>query len=192
VAVDPCGQLVAVGIVDSPKIDFYDAATLNFRFWSDAKGIDRGDLISVAWSGDGTHLVAGGQYTDFQGQWKHPLLSFGRDGKRIGGPLLITGDTIQDLQPCGDAIAVATADPAFGLVDSHSQIVLWKTSVAPNMIHTVNPGFFTIAPDATQVRFGLVYGDNEPVSFDLAQGTIASAPRPPPGFLAPLLKGFPR
>ena len=38
-----------------------------------------------------------------------------------------------NLQPCGDAIAVAAADPAFGLVDGNGQIGLWKTGVAPDM-----------------------------------------------------------
>ena len=192
VAVDPRGQLVAVGINDKPKIDFYDAETLNFRFSADAKGIDRGDLSSVAWSGDGTHLVAAGQYSaQFQGQWKHPLLTFGRDGRRIGGSLPLGADTVQDLQPCGDGIAVATAQPAFGLVDGHNQIGLWKTSVAPLLNDTVDPGALTIAPDARQVRFGLENGVDEPVSFDVIQGTIASTPSQPPEFLGPLLKGLP-
>jgi hypothetical protein len=187
----PHSDLTGVFTLSPPTASSGDTA-LNFRFSSDAKGIDRGDLSSVAWSGDGTHLVAGGQYyTDFQGQWKHPLLSFGRDGKRIGGPLPIAGDLIQNLQPCGDAIAVATAEPAFGLVDSHSQIVLWKNSAAPNMTYSVNTDAFTIAPDARQVRFGLVYGINEPVLFDLVQGTIASAPSVPPGFIGPLVEGLP-
>ena len=166
-----------MGINDKPKIDFYDAETLNFRFSADAKGIDRGDLSSVAWSGDGTHLVAAGQYSaQFQGQWKHPLLTFGRDGRRIGGSLPLGADTVQDLQPCGDGIAVATAQPAFGLVDGHNQIGLWKTSVAPLLNDTVDPGALTIAPDARQVRFGLENGVDEPVSFDVIQGTIASTP----------------
>jgi WD40 repeat protein len=193
VAVDPRNQLVAVGIYDNgPKIDFYDVATLSFRFSADVKGIDNGNLATVAWSTNGTHLVAGGEYgTQFQGQWKYPLLAFGRDGKRIGGSLPVGGDTIQGLRPCGDALAVATADPAFGLVDSNSRIELWKTSVAPVMTGKADPGAFTLAPDTKQVRFGLGKGADEPVSFDLAQGTIASAPSMPPGFIGPLVEGLP-
>ena len=86
---------------------------------------------------------------------------------------------------------MAASDPAFGLVDSNGQIVLWKTSVAPDMAGKALPGAFTIATDAKQVRFGLGSIADEPVLFNLAQGTIASAPSPLPGFLAPLVKGLP-
>ncbi len=191
VAVDPRGQLLAVGFSDSRKIDIYDAATLNFRFTADVKGVDNGNLASVAWSSDGTRLFAGGRYeAQFQGQRKDPLLTFDRDGRRIGGPLPLGDETIKDLQPCGNTISVAAGDPAFGLVDGNGRIGLWKTGVAPNMRDKLGDAF-TIASDARKVRFGLGDGGEEPVLFDLAQATVTNAPDLLPGFLAPLVEGLP-
>ena len=191
VSVDPRGQLIAVGFNDSPKVDIYDAATLRFRLAADTTGTDSDNLGEVAWSSDGARLVAGGEYqAQFQGAWKIPLLTFGRDGRRIGAPLPLSDDTIMNLQPCGDAIAVAAADPAFGLVDGSGRISLWKTGVAPDMRDKYGDAF-TIAANAKQVRFGLGYGVADPVLFDLAQATVASAPNPLPGFIAPLIQGLP-
>ena len=192
VAVDLRGQLLAVAFANSTRVNIYDAVTLKFRVAANTEGIDIGDLGSIAWSSDGTRLFAGGRYiAQFQGQFKAPLLTFGRDGERIGGPLALSSDTIQDLQPCGDATAVATADPAFGLVGGNSRIELWKTGVAPNMGGKMVADNFTIAPDARQVRFGLGHRVDEPVFFDVAQGTLANAPNVLPGFIAPLVKGLP-
>ena len=192
IAVDPRGQLLAIGFDNSTHLDIYDAATLKVRFAADLRGIDNGVIPSIAWSSDGAHLLAAGSYNIlFQGQPKMPLLTFGRDGQRIGGPLLLGDNSVQNLQSCGDAIAVAASDPAFGLVDNNGRIKLWKTSVAADMVGKAEPGAFTIAADARQVRFGLGYVAAEPVLFDLAQGTIASSPSLPPGFIAPLVEGLP-
>ena len=191
VAVDPRGQLVAVGFDDSTKVDFYDVKALRFRFAADAKSADNGDLSKVGWSSDGARLVAGGRYsTQFQGKWKYPLLTFDRDGRRIGSAVPLSGDTIFNLQPCGDAVAVPAADPAFGLIDSNGQIELWKTGVAPDMRNKLGDAF-TIAANAKRVRFGLDHGDDDPVLFDLTQATLASAPKPVPGFVAPSIEGLP-
>jgi len=172
VAVDPRGQLVAVAFNDVSKVDVYYAATLRLR--STVKYLGR-----VAWVGDGARLIAGG----------YPLRTFSRDGQLIGKPVPVGRNTIMDLQPCADAVAVATADPAFGLIDGSGQTELWKTGVAPDMRSDL--GDFTIAPDAKRVRFGLGGGNHDPVLFDLAQATVASAPKPLPGFLAPSTEGLP-
>ncbi len=192
VAVDPSGQLVAVGFVASTKVDVYDAATLEFRFAADTTGIASGDLSAVVWSNDGAHILAGGREHKIksEGTWKDPLLTFGRDGQRIGRSLPLSDNTILNMQPCADAIAVAVADPAFGLVERDSKIALWKAGVTADMRDKVGDAF-TIAPNATQVRFGLGYAGDDPVLFDLAQATLASAANPLPGFLAPTTEGLP-
>jgi hypothetical protein len=104
----------------------------------------------------------------------------------MGGLLTPSESVIVNLQPSGDVIAVATSDPAFGLVDGNRQIRLWKTNVAPDMRGKVGDAF-TIAPNARQVRFGLGYQGDEPVLFDLAQATITGMPDLLPGFARPLV-----
>jgi hypothetical protein len=95
------------------------------------------------------------------------------------------------LQPCGDFIAIGAADPAFGLVGDNGQVRLWLTSVAPDMRGKHDPGAFTIGPNAKQVRFGLGYGEDNPVLFDVGQATLAAAPTINNDMIAPLTEGLP-
>ena len=194
VAVDPLGKLIAVGIYDAPKINFYDAATLDLRFSADTKGVNNGNLSAVTWSSDGAHLVAGGKHhIEFQGVGRDPLITFDRNGQQSGVPLPLGSNTILGLQPCGDAIAVSTFDPAFGLVDDKGQVSPWKTSVAPEMRgkRGQDGEFFAIAPNAKQLRFGLGLRGEDLVLFDLGQATVTSAPNPVPGLQAPVIEGLP-
>ncbi len=186
VAIDPHGQLVAVGFHDTQAVDVYDPSTLDFRFAADTKGIDDGNLSKVTWSRDGLKLFAGGTYPSAS---KSELITFDHDGKRLGAPLPLSEDTIADLKPCSDLIAVAASDPAFGLVDG-SQIALWKTSLAPRMAAKRGDAF-TIAPNAKQVRFGLGEGAQEPVLFDLGQATVTSVPNPVSDLRQPIIEGLP-
>jgi WD40 repeat protein len=192
VSVDPRGELIAVGFAESTKIDLYDRATLQFRFGADTTDVMVGDLGAVAWSNDGAHLFAGGEFKmPIGGISKFPLLTFDRSGKRVAAPLPVSGNSIHALQPCGDLVAVASADPAFGLVGDNSQIRLWVTGVAPDMRGKHDVGAFTIAPDAKLVRFGLGYGEDEPVLFDLTQATLATAPDLRPDMIAALTEALP-
>ena len=82
-----------------------------------------------------------------------------------------------------DTIAVAAHDPAFGLVDGSGQITLWKTGVAPICAAKLRRCFHDRA-ECRQVRFGLGYGADEPVLFDLAQATVDECTEPFPGFIS--------
>jgi Caspase domain len=186
VAVDPSGKFLAVGFDDRGHIDFYDSVTLKFAFSANTVIVNNGNVANVAWTGDGARLVAGGTY---QFQRRMQLLMFSLRGSVL--PISNTRKTIQSLQPCGSAVAVAASDPAFGLVRDSGQIALWKTGVTPDMRGKADADNPTIAPDAKQVRFGLGYGIDDPVLFDLAQGTVAGAPSPRPGFRAPVTGGLP-
>jgi WD40 repeat protein len=191
VAVDPRGELVAVGFFDTNKIDIYDAATLRLRRSLDAKGTDRDNLMAVGWSSDGARLVAGGMYQlKLKDGWTSVLLTFGRDGERIGDPVPLGTNSISSLQPCGDAIAVAAADPGFGLVGDNGQVRLWTTGVTADLRNEQGPAF-TIAANANQVRFSLGGRDVDPVLFDISQMTLTNAPNPIPGFAAALTDGLP-
>ncbi|HUD88585.1 MAG TPA: caspase family protein [Xanthobacteraceae bacterium] len=187
VDIDPRGQLLIVGIYDVNKVDVYDAATLTFRFTADTKGLETGDLSGVAWSSDGASFVAGGKYP-LDGKSK--LMTFGRDGKRIGDGVEVSDSTIMSPRPCAAAMAVAAQDPGFGLVDSNRQMEFWKPGVSPDMRDKLDDAF-TIAPNATQVRFGLGHKDLQPVIFNLGQATVTNAPNPAAGFISPLVVGLP-
>jgi hypothetical protein len=191
IAVDPRGQLIAVGFSDSRAVDVYDASTLQFRFSADTKDFDNGNLSKVTWNSDGARLLAGGAYEAlFNNVWKSPLLSFDREGKLVGSALPLSDDAILNLVPCGDSVAVAAADPAFGVVDGNGGIATWKSGVAPDMRDKIGEAF-AIAPNARQIRFGLGDRGDEPVVFDLDKATVSSAPEAVPGFSSPLIDGLP-
>jgi WD40 repeat protein len=188
VAIDPSGQLVAIGFSDQTKLEIYEAGTLRLHANADTRGVDYGDLTGVAWTNDGSVLGAGGDFrVRGQGGWQHPLLLYNRDGRRLGG-ILLGEDAILSVQPCGAGFAVGEYDAAFGLVDGNGQVILWKTSVAPAMREKTG-GAFTISADAKQVRFGLNTGSDDAVLFDLAQGTLTEAHRPTPGLFSANVNG---
>jgi WD40 repeat protein len=187
VAVDPRGELIAVGIYETPKVDFYQASTLEFRFTADVKAVAGGDMDRATWSSDGARLFAGGTYPI---TGKSELATFDRGGKRVGSGLQLSDNTIRDLQLCGDSIAVAAGDPAFGLIDGNGEVTLWKTGVAPDL-RGKRGDAFTIASNAKQVRVGLGDGAEDPILFDLEQATVASAPNPVSDFKQPIIEGLP-
>jgi WD40 repeat protein len=189
IAVDHRGQLVAVAYAHARSVDVFDAATLKYRFAADLAGVDNGDLSAVVWSSDSTHFLAGGQYeVKYQDGWKMPLLIFDRNGKKTASAP-VSHSTVFDLQPCGNAIAMAAADPGFGLVDDNAQVSVWKSGVAPDVRDDQN---FTIAPDAKQIRFGLSVSAGEQVLFDLGQSTLTTAAdTAPANFIAPVTEGLP-
>jgi WD40 repeat protein len=74
VAIDPSGQLVAIGFSDQTKLEIYEAGTLRLHANADTRGVDYGDLTGVAWTNDGSVLGAGGDFrVRGQGGW-HPSL----------------------------------------------------------------------------------------------------------------------
>src|SRR5262249_28187750 len=62
VAVHPSGDRIAIGFWGSTAVEVYDAASLEWRFGVDTKGLNEGGLSHVAWSADGTRLYAGERY----------------------------------------------------------------------------------------------------------------------------------
>jgi hypothetical protein len=172
VEVHPAGDRLAVGYVDTAQVDIYDASTLAWRAAADVKGIDNGNVGSVAWSADGARLYASGRYVK-AGKiairvWDRAGLGPGRD---IAGPLT----TIMHLLPCGDGIAFGAAEPAFGLLDSKGNRRTWQDSVQADM-RGKRFEHFTVSADGRRLRFGFKEYGGEPVLFDLATATLSDAP----------------
>jgi len=191
IAIDPRGKFIVIALENTPEIDFYDAATLSLRFSARTNGIDNGDIGSIAWTGDGTAVRAGGTYqTQLQEGWKLSVVTFDRDGKRLGSYLPLSDGSILNLQPCGNAIALAASDPAFGLVGDDGRVELWKSGVAAEM-QAKNDDAFTVSADAKGVRFGLGPGSEDPILFDLRQATVTIALNPVPDYHQPRIEGLP-
>jgi len=81
------------------------------------------------------------------------------------------------LLPCHDLIAVGAADPAFGMISLDGEKLVWQDSAIANMRDKLRSNF-TVSNDGSQVRFGLGYGGERPVLFDLAAGRLTDQPQP--------------
>jgi WD40 repeat protein len=185
IAVDSTGRHLAIGYDDSANADILDPISLRRVVAVDSKGITNGNLFSVAWSRDGSRLVAAGRAQVFtDGVWHVLLRAWTPDGRRVGSDAPASDNTIQSLTSCGDAIAFGAADPAFGLWRTDGTTVTLQKGRVFDARGKVGTGF-TISPDAMRVTFGLAYSDDTPVLFDLAAGKLTDAPAPIPGFLQP-------
>jgi Caspase domain/WD domain, G-beta repeat len=167
----PSGDRVAVGFVDNAGVDIYDAATLAWRAAANVKGVDNGNVGSVAWSADGTRLYAAGRYVK---AGKIAIRVWDRAG--LGAPRDITGPltTIMHLLPCGDGIVFGAAEPAFGVLDGKGNPRTWQDSVQADM-RGKRFEHFTVSADGRRLRFGFKEYGGEPVLFDLTAATLTDA-----------------
>jgi WD40 repeat protein len=176
VAVHPSGKDIAVGFTDSTAVEIYDAATLTRSKVLETASAKGKNLSAVSWSPDGTKLFAGG--------------SFSKDGHRVirqwpygtaGEAIDIEGptDLVFHMLPCGDGVALAAGDPAFGALDVGGKRVLWKERVTADMRGKLGNNF-TVSTDGMKVRFGTGKDSENPVLFDLSKEELRPAPEPLP------------
>jgi len=190
VAVDPLGRRVAVGYELETQVFVLDAKTLDPL--AKAQTSDLSDAIpSVAWSRDGSTLLAGGRaQAQFHGEWRHLLRRFDAAGGRQGDDVAMLDSAITDIEPCGEGFAFATADPAFGLVSATGVASFLQEPHTADM--RGKKGFaFAISPDAGSVRFGLGVEEKEPVVFDLNSASLTDSPGRSTEFLTAKIDGLP-
>jgi WD40 repeat protein len=182
IAVHPKGDRVAVGFAHSTAVDVYGARDLQRLFAADLAGVGDGNFYStVAWSVDGTRLYgAGGNLMKGGGL----LRIWEQEGRVKARDVILSGNTIDELLPCRDAIAVAAADPAFGLISATGEKRVWQEGDTPDM-RGKRGNDFTVSGDGSKVRFGLGTFSQKPVLFDLIAGRLIDQPSPAGGLAAP-------
>jgi WD40 repeat protein len=188
VAVHPSGDKVAVGYDDTSAVDVYDAATLVWRFAADTKDVTGGNISDIAWSADGERLYAGGTY--HKGN-HNPVVVWDRQGmgraREVRGP----DNTVMQMLPCGVGIAMAAADPAFGLLASDGRRVTWQTGVQADLRGQRADKGPAVSSDGRRVRFGLEQWGVRPVLFDLAAEELKDATDQPGDLEVPDTTGLP-
>jgi WD40 repeat protein len=190
VAVHPKGGKLAVGFGDTTAVEVYDAASLKRLYAANTGGIFGGasddSYQGIAWSADGAQLYAGGSLR-IGSSFKILIWQDEGRGKRAEAPL--AQSAIFQLLPCGAGIAAGAADPAFGLIAADGGKRVWHEGVTADMRGKLHDAF-AIAADGGSVRFGLGFGAEDPVLFDLAAFRLADVPQAPAGFMAPKTSGL--
>jgi WD40 repeat protein len=165
---------IAVGFDDRPIAEIYDMKQMRLLFVADTTGIDKGNLKSIAWSADGSRLLAGGDYNVDGG---YPVFIWDRAGRGLRRQVGMSRDTVSQLVTCGQNIAVSAADPSFGLISPEGARFVWKEGPQPDMRGKLGDSF-TVSVDGQRVRFGLGFGASQPIVFDLATMTLRDAAIP--------------
>jgi len=184
VAFHPDGSRIAVGFSDSTRVALVDGRDLSPRGEADATGIDNGDLSSVAWSRDGSRLLAGGLYRDGKGR---PVLSWpwsnGQPGRRA--VWAAADNTVMDLAALPEGgVAVGTGDPALLVLDPDGRAALDLRPVIANLRGKLGDAF-RVSADGQRIAFGLGYGSKDPVWLDLAERRLARGAPAADGLKAP-------
>jgi WD40 repeat protein len=192
VAIDPTGRHIAVGYYDQGAVSILDMQSLTPVSKAQTLDVGTGNLMNVAWSKDGETLVAGGYaYKAFaKGELRRFLRRFDALGRRKGGDVPATSNTITEVQSCGDGFAFAAGDPTIGLLPGKDDPIVLQVAHTVDARNKVGPAF-AVSPDGTSVRFGLGVGDDRPVVFNLAAASLIDSRSLPASFLTARVSGLP-
>jgi len=144
----PDSSKIAVGFLDSTKVDVFSGKDLAYLYSPDNTGVGSGSTLSVAWSSDGKFLYAGkgGFRPTFIRKWT----ASGKGSYRDISAANYSYFHILPLNKGG--IVFGASDPAFGVIDAHDQKTIFKGSFTADYRGTLD-GFF-ISNDGFQVGFG--------------------------------------
>jgi WD40 repeat protein len=181
VAIHPKGDRVAVGFYEN-AVDVYSTMDLKRLFAANLSGTGKGNFyVAVSWSADGQRLYAGGgNLTDGGG----PVRIWDREGRGKERDVMLAADTIMQLTPCRDTIAIGTQDPAFGLFTANGEKTVWREGAKPDM-RGKRDASFTVSDDGSKIRFGLGQFDDRPVLFDLVADRLSDQSPPVTGLAPP-------
>ncbi len=186
VAVHQKGDRIAVGFSDTTAVEVYSTENLKLLYVADRSETNRaGNLHAVAWSADGAELFAGGQYHYDKAHQKYVAVRiWDKEGHGKGRSVSLARDTIMQLVPCRDAIAVGAADASFGMISLAGKKLFWLEGVNPDMRNKIRSAF-TISNDGGKVRFGLGAGGAQPILFDVRAGDLKDQLQPEGDLAAP-------
>jgi WD40 repeat protein len=164
IAFTPIGDRLAVGYADTTAISLLDGHTLTLRPGPDTRGLNTGNLASVAWSVDGATLYAGGLY---RGAGTRPVIVWSEAGAGTRRELAAGTNTITSLRPLPDGgVLVGAGDPWLAVVDAAGAA---RWAQRPPQIDLREQGrTLRVSADGGVVDFGYKWGI-APARFDLAR-----------------------
>jgi WD40 repeat protein len=173
VAFDATGARVAVGFIEAAKVAVLSGRDLK-PMSEQASGADRrGALSVVAWAADGKSLFAAGTYGDAAGR---KLVRRWPVGGGTAIDIAVGDDTVTDLRALPDgAVAFATAEPAWGIVDAGDKVALRQGRSQADFRDGYQGGFL-VSQDGATVDFGFAQGGKQRARFDLLNETLEMSP----------------
>jgi len=167
----PDGRAIAVGFYDSTVVNVLDADTLALRYIPDTRGVNKGNLSSVAWA-DGA-LYAGGS-AGFSG-FDNPIRRWADAGRGSYRDLPVSAETIMDIRPLpAGGVAIGSADPAIILLDEHGNKAQQRLAKIADF-RDDHQGFLA-SQDGMQVKFGFEQWGRASATFNLTQRQITLSP----------------
>lgn len=172
-AFSPDGGELAVGFFDVPRVAILSAEDLELRHLPDTVGlVGQLNLLSIAWSADGTVLYAAGRYG---GAAPTPIYAWRNKGRgkrehNVNGERSV--NALLGLK--NDGVAYASGEPSLGII-GRPQGASWAKSA-----HTADfrEGFAAlwVSDDGMTIRFPYARGGVTPAYFSLARRRLSSKP----------------
>jgi WD40 repeat protein len=180
----PDGELIALGLEDSPQVLVLDGRTLQVVGTPAPAADGASAFSSLAWSPDGRELWGGGTHRE-GGQWLlrvWPRSNWAQFADRpVSGASVLALATLP-----GQRVLYVSGEPAWGIVDATAQVQRrWQSPLASfnSMARQ-----FQVSADGRKLRFW--YGFRQPlVEFDLATRVLGAVPDTVDGLLATGLAG---
>ncbi|MBF0225124.1 MAG: caspase family protein [Desulfobacterales bacterium] len=182
VSFHPNGRKIAVGFVDTTKVEVLSGKDLSHLYFPDSSSFNSDNLSVVAWSYNGRNLYAGGMYYH-NGK---PIIKWDDEGK--GSPVeLLCGadDTIMHILPLknGD-IVFGTCDPYFGVLTPNGEKKVLVGS--SNADFRDNFDGFKISYDGSVVQFGYKVWGESPCKFSIEDRNLELNPKFDPSLMLPI------
>jgi WD40 repeat protein len=185
VAVDASGAKLAVAMGDTMGVEVHRTSDLGLTDKINTSALAPGRLVSVAWSKDGSRLVAGGS---FQRLSDFVLVVWEDGGRGRRSETNLARDTITSLASCGEGFVAASLQPSWARLDAGGQIAQNTTGAVIDMQGKLDDAF-QVSHDGSTVAFGMDYGATRPAVFDLDKGTLTPDAKPE-GLAAPKVQGL--
>jgi len=181
------GDEIAVGFADSTQVNVLSGKDLSTLYNPDTRGVDNGNLLSVAWSKDGRWLYAGGNYHDSTGI--SLILRWEKAGQGSYDAWFAADDTIMDIQALREgSIIFGSADPTIGLFNANGQLTLSHDAEIADFRESL--AGLLLSKDGTQVKFSYEVWGKRPASFSVNERILTVYPRPDSNLIIPYTEGL--
>lgn len=180
----PDGSQIVVGYEDSTRVDVLSADDLSLLFSADTKGVDYGNLDTVAWSTDGHYLYAGGLYSKRTG---FPILRWDLGGRDKAKEFYIANNTIVGIVPLNDGrLAVGASDPLVSVLGNNGKAIWKRQGGIADFRSQLGTDAIRLSQTGDIVQFGFKPRGENPARFSLTDSELTLDPPEDKKLLRPI------